>query len=68
MTTIAITLDDETAARLRERAENMGVAPEDWARVNLTNLLEESPELGEEFEQAVSHILDKNAELYRRLA
>ena len=68
MTTIAITLDDEMAARLRERAENMGVAPEDWARVKLAEQLEEPAELGEDFEKITARILDKNAELYRRLA
>jgi len=68
MTTLAITLDDELASRLRERADNLGVAPEEWVRVKLAEQLEEPAELGEDFEKIAARILDKNAELYRRLA
>ncbi|HEY0076062.1 MAG TPA: hypothetical protein VGB77_18320 [Abditibacteriaceae bacterium] len=71
MTTITITLEDELAARLRERAENLGVAPEELAHDTLQerfNQPNEPGELGEDFERVVTHILEKNAELYRRLA
>ena len=68
MTTIAITLDDELAARLNEKAAKRGLAPEEWARQAVEEQLESSEGLDEEFESAVNHILEKNAELYRRLA
>ena len=61
MTTIAITLDDELAARLNEKAAKRGLAPEEWARQAVAEQLESSDGLDEEFESAVNHILEKNA-------
>jgi predicted transcriptional regulator len=67
MTTIAITLDDELAARLRDEAEVLGVSPEDLARRGVENLLSSS-RFDPEFQAALSAVLEENAELYRRLA
>lgn len=67
MTTLVLTLDDELAARLRERAENLGIAPEDLARRAVENLLGGSKS-DPEFQSALAAVLEENAELYRRLA
>ena len=67
MTTIAITLDDELAARLRDEAQILGVAPEDLVRRGVENLLENSKS-DPEFQAALAAVLEENAELYRRLA
>ena len=42
MTTMTLTLEDELAARLRERAATQGIAPEDLARQGVENLLEKT--------------------------
>lgn len=67
MTTIAITLDDTLAARLRDEAQILGVTPEDLARRGVENLLGDSKN-DPEFQEALSGVLEENAELYRRLA
>jgi hypothetical protein len=65
MTTIAIPLSDERVAQLRLRAEQVGLAPEEFLRRHVEQLLDR-PE--EQFRQAAAYVLEKNAELYRRLA
>ena len=65
MSTITVALPEERLVKLSELAEQLGVAPEDLVRVSVEELLAR-PESG--FEQAVQHVLEKNAELYRRLA
>jgi hypothetical protein len=64
MTTIAIPLSDERLARLRLRAEQAGLAPEEFLRRRLEQLLDPPDE---QFRQAAGYVLQKNAELYRRL-
>ncbi len=65
MTTITITLADDRIAKLREIAARFGVTVEDLARVGLEEFLSRPDET---FQQALEHVLRKNAELYRRLA
>ena len=65
MTTITITLPEDRLAKLKEIATRLNVKPEDLARVSIEELLTR-PE--ESFQQAADYILNKNAELYRRLA
>lgn len=65
MATFTITLPDDRAQRLREKADRLGVTPEELARVGVDDLLAQPDEA---FERAVEHVLKKNAELYRRLA
>ena len=61
--TIPLSSDDLT--KLRELADRHGITPEELARVSIEELLTR-PE--EEFQRAVDYVLEKNAELYRRLA
>jgi antitoxin FitA len=65
MTTIAIHLSDERASQLRAWAEQVGLAPEEFLRRRVEQLLDRPDE---PFRQAAAHVLEKNAELYRRLA
>ena len=65
MTTITIPLSDEQFGRLKDRAEREGVSPEDLVRQQVDDLLNRSDDA---FGRAARRVLDKNAELYRRLA
>jgi hypothetical protein len=65
MTTIAIPLSDERLAQLQLRAAQAGLAPEEFLRRRVEQLLDQPDE---QFRQAAAYVLEKNAELYRRLA
>lgn len=65
MTTIAVTLPDDKMQRLEELAHRFEMTPEQLVQASVEELLARPDE---EFEQALTHVLDKNAELYRRLA
>ncbi|MBI5291694.1 MAG: DNA-binding protein [Chloroflexi bacterium] len=65
MTNITITIPDDRLLKLKEIAARFQLTPEELVRVSLEELLTR-PE--EAFQRAASHVLKKNAELYRRLA
>jgi predicted transcriptional regulator len=65
MTKITIQLPDEDLRRLQEVAARFQVTPEELARLGIEELLSRPDEA---FRQAVQHTLQKNSELYRRLA
>ncbi len=65
MTNITITLPDDRIQKLKEIASRFRVAPEELVRASVEELLTR-PE--EEFQRALEYVLNKNAELYRRLA
>ena len=65
MTSITITLPEERLAKLREIAARLNVTPEDLARVSIEELLTRPDEA---FKQAAEYVLQKNSDLYRRLA
>ena len=65
MTTITISISDDGLRKLREKASYYQVAPEDLVRVTLEDLLDRPTE---DFRQALEQVLDKNRELYQRLA
>jgi antitoxin FitA len=65
MNAIMITLSNERLARLQEMAAHFKVSPEELARVSIEDLLARPDDA---FERAVTEVLKKNAELYRRLA
>ena len=62
---IAIDLSTTQAEQLRERATSLGVQPEELARAAVADLLTNP---GEEFLEAAEAVLQKNHELYKRLA
>ncbi len=65
MSTLTITLSEDRLARLQEIASRFNVKAEDLARVSIEELLRQPDET---FKQAAEYILNKNADLYRRLA
>jgi hypothetical protein len=65
MTMITIPLSDERLAQLRLWAEQAGLAPEEFLRRRVEQLLGRPDE---QFRQAADYVLQKNAELYRRLS
>jgi hypothetical protein len=65
MSTITISISEDRLQKLQEKASRFHIAPEDLVRASLEDLLAR-PEEG--FQRAVGYVLDKNAELYRRLA
>ena len=65
MSSITIILPDEQVLELRRMAENSGISVEDLAREGIESIMRQR---NEKFRRAASHVLEKNAELYRRLA
>lgn len=64
MTTLTINLPDDRMVTLQERAEELGVTPEELVRVSVEELLSR-PE--DDFQHALTYVLRKNAQLYQRL-
>ena len=62
---VAFELPLAQAEKLRDEAKRLGLAPEELARAALADLLG-APD--DEFRAAAARILQKNQELYRRLA
>ncbi|MGH7324593.1 MAG: DNA-binding protein [Candidatus Rokuibacteriota bacterium] len=62
---LTIDLSPAQAERLRQVAEGLGLAPEDLARAAVADLLATRDD---DFEAAAKRVLQKNQELYRRLA
>jgi len=65
MTTITISLPDDRLEQLKEIAARLRVAPEELVQASIEELLTRPDK---EFRQALKYVLNKNAELYRRLA
>lgn len=65
MTTIIITLPDDRLQKLKELSSFFRVSTEDLIRVSIEDLIAQPDE---EFERIVEYVLEKNAEIYKRLA
>jgi hypothetical protein len=65
MSSITINLSDEHLLRLTEKAARLGLAPEDLVLISIEELLARPDE---SFERAADYVLNKNTELYQRLA
>jgi len=65
MKTLTLQLSDDTAQRLEVLAEKLCVSPEEIVQAGLA---EQLSRLDNEYEQAADRVLQKNAELYRRLS
>ena len=65
MTSITIPLSDERVAQLRVWAEEAGLTPEEFLLRLIEQLLDRPDQ---QFQKAADYLLQKNAELYRRLA
>jgi antitoxin FitA len=64
--TITVALPDDRLLKLKEKAAQLGVSPEELVRFTIEELLARPTD--ESFKQAVAYVLQKNAELYHRLA
>ena len=64
-TTLAFDLSNAQSERLRSEADRLGVKPADLARAAVVDLLTRPDE---DFRIALERVLQKNAELYKRLA
>jgi hypothetical protein len=62
---LAIELTEQQAQRLREAASRLGVEPEQLVLAAVTDLIASE---GTDFDAAARRVLEKNEELYRRLA
>jgi hypothetical protein len=62
--TLEIHLSDELASRVERAAKERGVSVEQLLQASV----EETMQRDAQFESVVTRVLDKNAELYRRLS
>ncbi len=65
MSTISVSITDEQMTKLKAFAIRLGVSPEDIVRVRVDQILTGHDE---KFLEAAARALDKNIDLYRRLA
>ncbi|MGA8054545.1 MAG: hypothetical protein WCA12_11935 [Burkholderiales bacterium] len=62
---IAIELNATQSEKLKAIADDLGVAAEELAQAAVTDLVSAN---SDDFESAAARVLEKNRELYRRLA
>ena len=63
--TLNLDLDEQQAKRLREAASRLNVSVNELAKAAINDLLAKPDS---DFERAATRVLQKNAELYKRLA
>lgn len=65
MESVVVNLPDQLAVKVKEAASKIGISPEDFIK---SGVEEKLLLLDSDFRNAIEHVLNKNAELYRRLA
>lgn len=65
MKVLELNLTEPTITKLQEAAERLSLSPEEFA---ILSLEEKLGELDDQFRKASDYVVDKNAELYKRLA
>ena len=65
MRVLELNLPEPTASKLEEAAERLNVSLEELAMLSLEEKL---AKLDDQFRNATDYVLNKNAELYKRLA
>jgi predicted transglutaminase-like cysteine proteinase len=65
MSTITVTMTDDRLSELKEIAARFGISVEELVQLSLEDLLAQ-PEAT--FQRATDYVLNKNRELYQRLA
>jgi antitoxin FitA len=65
MKVLELNLSDPTVTKLQEAAERLSVSPEELA---ILSLEEKLGQLEDQFGKASDYVVNKNAELYKRLA
>lgn len=65
MESVFVNLPDKLAVKVKEAAGKIGISPEEFIK---SGVEEKLLLLDSDFRNAIEHVLNKNAELYRRLA
>jgi predicted DNA-binding protein len=65
MTTVTVSLSDEEMHRLKELSKREGLTVEQMVRLGINDFIGQPDDA---FHAAVKRVLEKNAELYRRLS
>jgi hypothetical protein len=65
MESVIVNLPDQLAIKVKEAAIRIGISPEEFIK---SGVEEKLLLLDSDFRNAIEHVLNKNAELYRRLA
>jgi hypothetical protein len=65
MKVLELKLTEQTASKLHEAAERLSVSPE---QLSIVSIEEKLAQLEEEFRRSTEYVLQKNADLYRRLS
>ena len=62
---MTLSISEDRLIKLKEVAKHLNITPEDLVRVSIDELLSRPDK---DFKNAVDYVLNKNSELYRRLA
>jgi hypothetical protein len=65
MKVLELQLPEQTALKLQKAAERLGVSPE---QLTILSIEEKLAQLEEAFSRSAEYVLQKNADLYRRLS
>ncbi|MEO0970218.1 MAG: DNA-binding protein [Cyanobacteria bacterium J06639_18] len=65
MASITINIPDRQFQKIQELAQELSISPEELLRISLEEWLSHPQN---DFSQAANYVLQKNADLYRRLA
>jgi len=65
MSTFTISLPDDHMRALKKLSSQLNNTPEELVRLSIEDILTRTEEY---FRQALEHVLEKNSELYQRLA
>jgi hypothetical protein len=65
MKTLELALPEQTAIKLQEAAQKLGLMPEELLQISVEEKL---ARLDAEFLKAATYVIEKNDELYKRLA
>lgn len=65
MKVLELQLSEQTASKLQEAAERLNVSPE---QLSILSIEEKLAQLEKEFSRSAEYVLQKNADLYRRLS
>jgi hypothetical protein len=65
METVTVNLSDQLAIKVKKAASKFGISPEEFIK---SGVEEKLLLLDSDFRNAIEYVLNKNAELYRRLA
>ena len=65
MKTLELELPEQTAVKLQEAAQKLGLTPEQLLQISVEEKL---ARLDAEFLKAAAYVIEKNDELYKRLA